>query len=71
MFNELRKGQGQFRDWLFLALAHHRLGHREQSSTCLARARAAKPKAADDWSWEQAEIDLLLDEAHTVLESGD
>jgi tetratricopeptide (TPR) repeat protein len=66
----LQKGQDPFHDWLFLALAYHRLGHAEQSSTYLARARAAKPKTADGGLWEKVEIDLLLDEARTLLEGG-
>lgn len=66
----LQTGHGQFHDWLLLALAHHRLGHSEQSSTCLARARSTKPKSANNWSWEQAEVELLLEEARTVLEGG-
>jgi WD40 repeat protein/serine/threonine protein kinase/tetratricopeptide (TPR) repeat protein len=53
-------------DWLFLAMAHHRLGHAKEAREWLARAR---PQEADRrLSWDQRlELQLLRREAEELL----
>ena len=36
---------GEFRDWLFLALAEHRLGHADAANEAAVKARAARAGA--------------------------
>jgi Flp pilus assembly protein TadD len=55
---------GQFHDWVFLALAEHRLGHADASMKAAARARAA-PKP--DTVWDLAEVQLLAAELDAAL----
>jgi len=65
-------------DWLFLALAHHRLGHAKEASTALATARDwiahGDERAIPDpylWSplpWQtKLELELLLREAEAQI----
>jgi serine/threonine protein kinase/tetratricopeptide (TPR) repeat protein len=58
---------GDFQNWLFLALAEHRLGHADAASKAAAKARAAlagpKPKTV----WERAEAELLAAEMDAAL----
>jgi eukaryotic-like serine/threonine-protein kinase len=64
-------------DWLFLGMAHQRLGHLQEARRCLQRAedwieranRAQANSSLKVWiSWyEPIEIDYLLREARTVI----
>jgi len=64
-------------DWVFLAMAHHRLGQRDEASQWLAKTRRWLDEAIQDESgrtdvkslrvWERAEMELLLHEAEQVL----
>jgi hypothetical protein len=55
---------GEFRDWLFLALAGHRLGHADAAKAAAAKARAvAKPNTG----WDRAEVELLTAELDAAL----
>jgi Flp pilus assembly protein TadD len=68
-------------NWVALALAHHRLGHREQAQAWLRRAveleDRSKPITPEggvsnrlrEW-WDWIEFRLLLREAKLVLEPG-
>jgi WD40 repeat protein/tetratricopeptide (TPR) repeat protein len=61
-------GQGVFEDWVFLALAYHRMGHLAEARSYLERIKQAKPFSSDIWqSLEQA---LLREEALATLEGG-
>jgi hypothetical protein len=60
----LHPSGGDFADWLFLALAEHRLGHGEAATKAAAKARAVpRPSTV----WEQAEVDLLAAELDATL----
>jgi WD40 repeat protein/tetratricopeptide (TPR) repeat protein len=74
----LHGGGGVPADWLFLAMAHHRLGHGDQAKQCLARgtalikaAQEEKPRFAAHLyrlSWAQRQEMLLFRrEAEAVL----
>jgi hypothetical protein len=58
---------GEFEDWLFLALAEHRLGHADAAREAAARARAAKARAKPNTVWAVAEVELLAAELDAVL----
>jgi WD40 repeat protein/tetratricopeptide (TPR) repeat protein len=53
---------GTVEDWIFLALAHDRLGERDRAREWWARGAAAKP-GGDHFSWEGVEVDVLRREA--------
>jgi serine/threonine protein kinase/WD40 repeat protein/Flp pilus assembly protein TadD len=53
---------GEFHDWLFLALAEHRLGRAAAAGEAAVKARAVRPKSKTDANWEQAEVELLAAE---------
>ncbi len=57
---------GQPHDWIFLAMAHQRLGHAETAQSWWKRAESAIPKASE-FSWERAEVELLMIEARGML----
>jgi tetratricopeptide (TPR) repeat protein len=50
---------GDFRDWLFLALAEHRLGDADAAKEAAVKARAAERKAKAGPIWDVAEVELL------------
>ena len=58
---------GAFHDWLFLALAEHRLGHADAAKEAAAKARAAKAGAKPDTVWARAEVELLAAELDAAL----
>jgi tetratricopeptide (TPR) repeat protein len=68
---------GTPQDWIFLAMAHHRLGQGDHASQWLTKARQWLDKAVHDDSgradvkslrvWECLEIELLLHEAEQYL----
>jgi tetratricopeptide (TPR) repeat protein len=61
-------GDGSFADWLFLALAEHRLGRAGAASQAAARARAAQAAAKPETVvWARAEVVLLAAELDAVL----
>jgi Tfp pilus assembly protein PilF len=72
------RGKGRkYEDWLFLAMAHHRLGHADEAQQWLAKAvreidtaLAEKPGSAraQALSWQQRqEMQFLRHEAETLL----
>jgi serine/threonine protein kinase/WD40 repeat protein/Flp pilus assembly protein TadD len=67
----LRKGMslhqngGQELDFLFLALAEHRLGHADAAKAAAVKARAAKTKSPS--VWDRAEGELLAAELDAAL----
>jgi tetratricopeptide (TPR) repeat protein len=63
----LRGGQGHSSDWSLLAMAHHRLGHREEARRCLDRSREHRPSAISDESFAGWDNRLLRSEAEAVI----
>ncbi|MBI1914702.1 MAG: protein kinase [Planctomycetes bacterium] len=68
---------GTAEDWLFLAMAHHKLAHRDEARKCLAKAVAlieqttakkpmTSPASPPAWPW-LVEIDLLRREAQELI----
>ncbi len=63
----IRGGEGQPQDWAFLAMAHHRLGHRDEARQWLDRLREYQPSADPAQFWDELEILLLRGEAEAVV----
>ena len=63
----LHPDSGAFEDWLFLALAEHRLGHTKDATEAASRARALIPKSRSGSAWDRAEVKVLADELNTAL----
>jgi hypothetical protein len=63
----LHDGGGEFHDWLFIALAEHRLKHADAAKEAAARARAAREAAGSGAVWELAEVELLAAELDAAL----
>jgi hypothetical protein len=53
--------------WAFLAMAHHRLGHRAEARHWLARLRDHRPGADPSQFWDEFAIRLLRSEAEAVI----
>jgi tetratricopeptide (TPR) repeat protein len=61
-------GQGTVQDWIFLAMANHRLGRAAEGKACLDKARAGQPQATDpNQFWLNQEEDVQLREAEALL----
>ena len=58
---------GGFHDWVFLALAEHRLGHAKAAGDAAAKARAARGRPNPDNVWAPAEVELLAGELDAAL----
>jgi tetratricopeptide (TPR) repeat protein len=54
-------------DWVYLAMAHHRLGHHDEARRWLDRFRDASPGLAPGDFWGELEIRLLRTEAEAVV----
>jgi eukaryotic-like serine/threonine-protein kinase len=63
----LRGGESLPQDWEFLAMAHFRLGHREEARRWLDRLRDYQPSTASNRFWNEVEIRLLRSEAEAVV----
>jgi WD40 repeat protein/tetratricopeptide (TPR) repeat protein/tRNA A-37 threonylcarbamoyl transferase component Bud32 len=55
------------RDRAFLAMAHNRLGHRDEARRWLNRLRDRKPNPDPNAFWDELEIRLLQSEAEAVI----
>jgi len=62
-----RKGVSIAQDWVFLAMAHHRLGHHDEARRWLDRFRDRRPSLASNAFWGELEIRLLRAEAEAVV----
>jgi tetratricopeptide (TPR) repeat protein len=62
-----RNGVAEPTDWPFLAMAHHRLGHRKKALSWLTRFRSYKPSTDPNKSWHELEVRLLRSEAEAVI----
>jgi WD40 repeat protein len=63
----LRGGASLPQDWEFLAMAHHRLGHRHEARRWLDRLRGHQPSTDPKRFWSELEIRLLRSEAEAVV----
>ena len=54
-------------DWVFLAMAHHRLGHHDEARRWLDRFRDRSPNLDPAEFWAELEIRLLRTEAEAVV----
>ena len=61
------RGESCPQDWAFLAMAHHRLGHRDEARRWLDRLRTHQPSADPTQFWNELEIRLLRSEAEAVI----
>jgi len=64
---QLRNGTTTPHDWVFLAMAHHRLGHRDQARRYLEQLRSRQPSTDPAEFWNEAEIHLLQNEAEAMI----
>ena len=64
---EKRKGVSVEEDWVFLAMAHHRLGHHDEARRWLDRFRNRRPNLDPTAFWDELEIRLLRAEAEAVV----
>jgi eukaryotic-like serine/threonine-protein kinase len=64
---QLRKGESLPQDWVFLAMAHHRLGHHDEARRWLDRLSNRPPSENPEQFWEELEIRLLRGEAEAVV----
>jgi tetratricopeptide (TPR) repeat protein len=60
-------GRGIPGDWAFLAMAHHRLGNREEARRWLDRLADYRPSEYPIRFWYELEIRLLRSEAEAVV----
>jgi hypothetical protein len=60
-------GNGYALDWLFLALAHHRLGDPAEATRWLARASGPAPRSQGASVWDAAEIEAVRREAAGLI----
>jgi hypothetical protein len=61
----LHQSGGEYHNWLFLALAEHRLGHADAAKAAASKARAARAKFASVWAC--AEVELLAAELDAAV----
>jgi len=64
---QLRNGTSIPQDWVFLATAHHRLGHRAQARQYLDRLCSRQPSTDPVEFWNELEIRLLRSEAEATI----
>ncbi len=64
---KLRNGADEPFGWPFLAMAHHRLGHRDEARGWLDRLRNRRPSTNSNQFWNELEIGLLRSEAEAVI----
>ncbi len=54
-------------NWVFLALAEHRLGHADAAKVAATKARTIQAKSKPDGVWDKAEVELLAAELDADL----
>jgi tetratricopeptide (TPR) repeat protein len=62
-----RGGESLPQDWVFLAMAHHRLGHDTEARRWLDRLRAHRPNEDPSANWNELEIRLLRSEVEALI----
>ena len=63
----LRSGNNVPKHWAFLAMSHHRLGHRDQARRYLDQLRSHQPLTDPSHFWDEVEIRLLQNEAEATI----
>ncbi len=67
-FRKKNGDDGLTEDWLFLALAHHQLGHADEARNWLAKAKQAPARPSTRPAWlAKLRHDLLLAEAEAAV----
>ena len=66
--HQVRGDDGDLRGFAFLALAHHRLGHRDEARRWLDKLRAYRPPEGAGFSWDDVEIGILRREVESVVQ---
>ena len=64
---QARDGGDDPKGFAFLAMAHHRLGHRDEAKRWLDKLVAYQPKEGADFSWDDVEIRILRREAESLI----
>ena len=64
---EARRRSEEPTDWPFLAMAHHRLGHRDEARRWLDRLRNRQQSTDPNQFWDELTIRLLRSEAEAVI----
>ena len=64
---QTRGDGGDPKGFAFLALAHHRLGHRDEAKRWLDKLVASQPKEGFDFSRDDVEIRILHREAESMI----
>jgi tetratricopeptide (TPR) repeat protein len=64
---QARSGMSLPPDWAFLAMAHHRLGHRDAARRWLEKLQDRPPVADSADFWIELEVRLLRSEAEAVI----
>jgi WD40 repeat protein len=64
---QARGDGGDPRAFAFLAMAHHRLGHRNEAQHWLDNLAAYQPRTGANSSWEDVEIHILRREAESLI----
>jgi tetratricopeptide (TPR) repeat protein len=64
---QLRGGSELPQDWVFLAMAHHRLGHRDLARRYLESLRSRPQSTNPAQFWDELEIRLLTSEAEAMI----
>jgi tetratricopeptide (TPR) repeat protein len=64
---QIRGDGGDPRGFAFLALAHHRLGHRDETERWLDKLVASRPKQGFDFSMDDVEVRILHREAESLI----
>jgi len=64
---QTRGDGGVPQEFAFLALGHHRLGHRDEAKRWLEKLAAHQPKEGSDFSWKDVEIRILRREAESLI----
>jgi tetratricopeptide (TPR) repeat protein len=64
---QTRGDGGDPRGFAFLALAHYRLGHRDQAERWLTKLVASQPKEGFEFSLDDVEIRILRREAESLI----
>jgi uncharacterized protein HemY len=72
-FNEglaLHGSKGQLQDWIFLAMAHHQLGHSKEVAKWLELVNTRGANSTLQFKWENLEADLLAAECQRLVAAG-
>jgi WD40 repeat protein len=66
-FTQMGGGDNSPQVCAFLAMAHQRLGHRDEARRWLEKLAAYQPKKGADFSWDDVEVQILRREAESLI----